>query len=232
VPQSFENVLPPFSSQHDAAPFCVIVRFYTLTLHVFACIIVIVHNIARLGKCQIGFRACFGKGCGAMNVTSAEIEQLLIRLAETPRRLAVLTNGRVPVQLHAAPDQDTWSIQAILAHLRSCADVWGKSILSMIAEDNPTLRYVSPRTWMRKTDYLEQAFGSSFEAFAKQRADLLTALNGLTDADWARMATFTGTVKGRNQTIFSYAQRIVDHERQHLDQVESILNRIDAVAKE
>ena len=165
-----------------------------------------------------------------MNGTSAQIEQVLALLAATPQRLAVLTSGRDLVQLHIAPDQDTWSIQAILAHLRSCADVWGKGILAMTTQDNPTLRHVSPRTWIRKTNYLEQAFDSSFAAFAKQRADLLVTLNGLTATDWARAATFTGTVRGRNQTVFSYALRIADHERQHLEQIENILNVIDAAA--
>src|SRR5215210_5613381 len=98
-----------------------------------------------------------------MDIPAAGIEQILALLAETPRRMAVLTSGFEQAQLHAAPDHDTWSVHAILAHLRSCADVWGKSILAMIAEDNPTLRYISPRTWMRKTDYLEQAFHVSFQ---------------------------------------------------------------------
>ena len=159
-----------------------------------------------------------------MDFTSADIEQILALLAETPQRLAVLTSGLEQAQLHTAPDHDTWSVHAILAHLRSCADVWGKSILAMIAENNPTLRYVSPRTWIRKTNYLEQSFHTSFQAFAQQRSDLLTSLNELADQDWARAATFTGTVKGRSQTVFSYAQRIVEHERVHLDQIESILN--------
>jgi len=164
-----------------------------------------------------------------MDITAADIEQILALLAETPQRLAVLTSGLDPARLHTAPEQDTWSVQAILAHLRSCADVWGKSILAMIAENNPTLRYVSPRTWIRKTNYLEQAFHASFQDFAQQRTDLLASLSALAVEDWARPATFTGTVKGRSQTVFSYAQRIVEHERVHLDQIESTLNAIAAL---
>ena len=167
-----------------------------------------------------------------MNVTSADIEQVLALLAETPQRLAVLAGKYAPAQLQTAPDQDTWSANAILAHLLSCADVWGKSIQAMLAEDNPTLRYVSLRTWIRKTKYLDQAFHTSFQAFAQQRAELLAALNGLAAEDWARAATFTGTVKGRSQTVFSYARRIVEHERPHLDQMEIVLSTIAASTKE
>ena len=52
-----------------------------------------------------------------MDVTSADIEQILAQLAETPQRLAVLTSGLEQAQLHTAPDHDTWSVHAILAHL-------------------------------------------------------------------------------------------------------------------
>jgi hypothetical protein len=166
-----------------------------------------------------------------MDVMSADIEQILILLAETPHRMAFLTSALEQARLHTAPDQDSWSVHTILAHLRSCADVWGKSILAMIAEDNPTLRYISPRTWMRKTDYLEQEFHALLQAFAKQRTDLLASLNSLASEDWSRAATFTGTVKGRNQTVFSYARRIAEHELQHLDQIESVLNAIQPMNK-
>jgi DinB superfamily len=164
-----------------------------------------------------------------MDVTPDDIEQILARLAETPHRLASLTNGLELAQLHTSPDQDSWPVHAILAHLCSCADVWGKSILAMIAEDNPALKYVSPRTWIKKTDYLEQEFRISLMAFAKQRTDLLASLNSLSSAGWSRAATFTGTVKARSQTVFSYARRIAEHELQHLDQIESVLSRPPAI---
>jgi hypothetical protein len=166
-----------------------------------------------------------------MNITSAGIEQVLALLAETPRRMASLTADLDQAQLHTPPDQASWSVNTILAHLRSCADVWGKSILAMIAQDNPTLRYVSPRTRMRKTDYVEQEFHRSLLAFTKQRADLLASLNSLSNEGWSRAAIFTGTVRGRDQTVFSYALRIAEHELQHLEQFESILNAVQPAGK-
>lgn len=155
-----------------------------------------------------------------------EIEQILILLAETPRRLEALTNGLIPAQLHMKLDEGSWSANDILAHLRSCADIWGKSILTMLAQDTPILRYISPRTWMKKTDYAEQSFHISFESFANQRNDLLAVLKPLALEDWSRRALFTGTVKGREQTVLTYARRIVDHEIVHLAQMKSVLKTI------
>ncbi|MCX6048874.1 MAG: DinB family protein [Chloroflexi bacterium] len=161
-----------------------------------------------------------------MQATSTETEKLLDLLAETPQRLQSLISRLEDARLQTKLDQDAWSANDILAHLRSCADVWGKSILAMISQDNPTLRYISPRTWMRKTNYPQQEFHRSLQTFTQQRYELLAALKLLTIEDWSRTATFTGTAKGREQTIFSYVQRIVEHEMQHLAQLESGLNAI------
>lgn len=85
-----------------------------------------------------------------MDVTSTEIANLLKLLAATPRRLAAVSRSLNNARLRSRPDDLTWSANDILAHLRACADVWGKSILAMIAYNHPTLRYVSPRTWIKK----------------------------------------------------------------------------------
>ncbi len=43
--------------------------------------------------------------------------------------------------------------------------------------------------------------------------------------DWLRGATFTGTTKGREQTVLSYAQRMVQHEIEHCEQIEKLLEQ-------
>lgn len=158
-----------------------------------------------------------------MEISPAETETLLEQLAETPRRLAALSRGLASAQLQARPGEDAWSANDILAHLRACADVWGQSILSMLAHDHPTLRYVSPRTWIRKTDYPTQEFQASLQAFSAQREQLLLTLQAMPLADWARGATFTGTTRGREHTVFSYARRMAEHEREHAEQIEALL---------
>jgi hypothetical protein len=158
-----------------------------------------------------------------MKVSPAEAESVLRLLAATPRRIASLSRGVEISKLHFRPHQDSWSANDILAHLRACADVWGKSIVEMITQDHPKLRYISPRSWIRKTDYLELEFRRSLKAFTDQRRELLGALNGLAIKDWSRSATFTATTKGREQTVFSYACRIAEHENKHCDQIEAVL---------
>lgn len=158
-----------------------------------------------------------------MPVVPAEIKECLKQLAATPRRLASLSTGLKSARLHSKPDEDTWSANDILAHLRACADVWGKSMRLMMTQDHPTLRYISPRTWMRKTDYADLEFDVSLQAFTQQRAELLKALKALEIENWLRGATFTATTRGREQTILSYARRMAQHEIEHCDQIEALL---------
>jgi hypothetical protein len=126
--------------------------------------------------------------------------------------------------LNFRTDDDSWSVNDILAHLRACADVWGKGMQMMITQDHPTLRYISPRTWIKKTDYLEQNFHVSLEAFTSQRNALLIMLKTLSIEDWSRGATFTATTGGREQTVFSYVQRLANHESGHCEQIEALLS--------
>jgi hypothetical protein len=152
------------------------------------------------------------------------IEQVLTLLAETPVRIAELTADLAPAQLRTAPNQDEWSANDVLAHLRSCADVRGGCIMAMIAEDRPTLRAINPLTWIKQTDYLDLEFRPSLDSFAKQRAELLAALEPLPPGGWARSATVTGAGKPLERTVQFYGDWLARHERPHVEQIEQIVD--------
>ena len=156
-------------------------------------------------------------------VSASDIGDLLRFLADTPGRLEAASRGLDDQRLRRRPTRSAWSATEILAHLRACADVWGSSIQSMIERDHPTLRYVSPRTWTRKTGYTSQPFSESLQAFTTQRANLMRALSALAPADWARGATFTGTAHRREQTILDSVRRIAAHELEHCEHVQATL---------
>ena len=158
-----------------------------------------------------------------MATTPLSIEQVLTLLAQTPPRIAALTDGLAPAQLRTPPGPDEWSANDVLAHLRACADVWGDCIAAILAEDRPTLRAINPRTWIRRTDYLEQEFQPSLRAFTTQRTKLLALLEPLTPQDWARAATVTGAGAVLERTVLSYADWLAHHERPHLKQIARIV---------
>jgi len=154
-----------------------------------------------------------------------EIELVLEMLASTPKQIARIARGINDWQLHRQPQADAWSARDIVAHLRACAEVWGRSIDRMIQEDHPTIRYVSPRSWIKKTAYLDQDFGVSLQALTDARTAMLDTLSRLDMTGWSRRATFTGTALGRDATVLIYARRIADHEVRHLDQLRRTLMR-------
>jgi hypothetical protein len=154
------------------------------------------------------------------------IEQVLNLLAAAPPRIAALTAGLAPAQLQAAPAPGEWSANEVLAHLRACADMWGDCIAAIIAHDHPTLRAVNPRTWIDKTDYREQAFQSSLDAYTAQRAELLAVLEPLAPEGWSRQATVTGAGKTLERTVQFYAQWLAEHERPHVKQIGRIVSAL------
>ena len=111
----------------------------------------------------------------------AQIDQgaVIEMLKTTPSRIASTSRGLSEKELNWKPAPDSWSANEVLAHLRACADVWGGSIMKILKQDNPTFRHVSPRTWIRKTNYLGLDFKASFLAFRKQREDLLKVLQSV-----------------------------------------------------
>ncbi len=58
--------------------------------------------------------------------------QILTLLAEHPARIVSETKGVRPALLNATPPDGGWSANDVLAHLRSCADVWGDCMRVML----------------------------------------------------------------------------------------------------
>lgn len=159
-----------------------------------------------------------------MSGRSLTNEQILSILEDNPLRIAAHTAGLAPDRLHTAPNPGEWSANDVLAHLRSCADMWGNCIEAIIQEDHPTLQAVNPRTWIKQTDYCEQEFQPSFQAFARQRNGLLGILKPLAPEDWSRIATVTGAGKPLVRSVHFYAQWLATHERTHVKQIARIAN--------
>lgn len=151
---------------------------------------------------------------------SSTNEQLLAALSAAPGRFAEVTAGLSEEELHAAPSPGEWSVHELLAHLRACADVWGGCIGRVLSEDKPAIRALSPRTYIRRTNYLDLDFAPSLQAYTLQRGELVRLLKGLEPEAWERQATVTGVGKPYVHTVLSYAERLESHERQHLRQIE------------
>src|SRR5688500_19851185 len=80
--------------------------------------------------------------------TPRTIDQVLTQLTEQPKAIAALTAGLPRARLHRAPSRDEWSINGVIAHLRSCSDIWGQCMAKINAEDHQTIRAMKATTWI------------------------------------------------------------------------------------
>lgn len=150
-------------------------------------------------------------------------DELLELLRTHPTRLAEVADGVTAKQLRRSRTPDEWSPVEILAHLRSCGDMWGGAIETILAEDHPTIRAINPRTWIDSTDYRELEWAPSFRAYRTQRRKLLRILESLPPKRWERAATVIGAGKPLELSVHRYADRLAVHERAHVKQIAAIL---------
>ena len=92
-------------------------------------------------------------------------------------------------------------------------------MMTILAEDRPTIRAVNPRAWIKQTDYPALEFAPSLRAFTTQRAALLAILEPLPPEGWARTATVTGAGSPLQKTVLDYADRLARHEQPHVKQI-------------
>jgi hypothetical protein len=154
------------------------------------------------------------------------VAEIMAILPATVPRLRTLTDGLSPDQLRAPPEPDSWSVNDVLAHLRACNDVLGGAARRIIAEDHPSWRAMSPRTWQRKSGYHAWDFRDAFAAFAEGREALLEVLAPLSDEAWQRTASVTvppGKVYERS--VQYYGDWLAEHERGHVAGLPAIIAR-------
>jgi hypothetical protein len=150
------------------------------------------------------------------------IDEVLAILAENPREIAALTRDLPTSRLNKTPILGVWSINDVLADVRSVSDARGEFIRAMLATRKPTLRAIDPRALQRRGDYGDE-FAPSFRAFRAQRAHLLRYLKALPRRSWSRTAVITGGGPPRERTALFYAQWVAGHERAHVRQLHRAL---------
>lgn len=153
------------------------------------------------------------------------VDKVIGQLEATAPRIAELTAGLTPTQLHLPSDGD-WSANDVLAHLRACADVWGGCMISII-EGETALRAVNPLTWIGKTDYRSLDFTRSLRSFGRQRVALLDVLRPAGRGDWLRAVTVTGAGAPLKRDALFYGRWMAGHERAHLKQIAKMASALE-----
>ncbi len=154
-----------------------------------------------------------------MKATPVEVEKYLGTISETPQRIASAIKGLAEAQLQFKADAKSWSANDILAHLRSCADLWTHSIYAMLAEQEPVFTDIKERRWAKVTKYSELPFSDSFQVFLLERENLIRVLKALPFESWERSAL----IFERRHTVFTQVRRLAKHETEHIEQIRMML---------
>lgn len=142
-------------------------------------------------------------------------------LENGPGRFASAARGVSDEALHEPLEPGGWSARDVLAHVRACDRTWGGYAIRILDQDQPSIRYESPRGTIRRFGYLDVPFAASLKGFRTDRARLLDRLRTVTHQDLDRIAAVKVS-GGRVETwsAFGYAHRIADHELEHVEHLE------------
>ena len=152
------------------------------------------------------------------------LEEVLELLATGPQRIAGATAGAPAAALREPLEPGGWSGGEILAHLRACEWTLGGYVVRILDEDHPTFRYESPRSTIRRTDFLTRSFAESLERLTADRIDLLTHIRAAGGELTTRAATVKLASRGEVQrTAFDYAHQLAEHEHQHVEHLERVM---------
>jgi len=130
-----------------------------------------------------------------------------------------MTKELEETRLQVKADRKSWSVKDILAHVRSCADLWTHSIYAMLAENEPVFSDINERKWMNVTRYTELPLILSLQAYSLQRENLLRVLKELPFGSWERSAI----IFERKHTVFTQMRRMAKHEQEHVKEIEFLL---------
>ena len=140
-------------------------------------------------------------------------------LAEAPVRIERATAGVDEARLHRRTADEPFCPSTTSSPMSARPrNVRERFIDAMSTGDHATLRYVSPRSELRTTDYVDRTFAENLAAFRTSRAGLLDRLAGL-PADGR-----TGSlIRDRPETVASYLRYLTEHETAHCEQIEALL---------
>jgi hypothetical protein len=145
--------------------------------------------------------------------------ELLGTLGTTPDRVGSLAHGLSTAQLARRPKEGEWSVAEILNHLLvGEREVIFPRLQRMLREAAPSF----PSSATNRTGFAAEPaardFGDDLVAFRQVRRQTIVFLKSLGEADWQRIGT---TPTRGTLTIEAYTRYLVDHDREHLAQLEA-----------
>lgn len=147
------------------------------------------------------------------------IAEITSAIEPAPKKIEVLCRGLSAEQLKQRPRAGEWSMKEVMAHLLKVErDLFLARLKLMVSEERPRFQRFDPDAWAAERDHGQGDFADDWRRFAAARRQTVDFLQGLPPAAAERVALsgFFGPV-----TLAQYATHIVDHDIEHLAQLEA-----------
>jgi hypothetical protein len=156
-------------------------------------------------------------------LTSANIAKVLAIIAEAPAKLASLSKLVPPDQLHQPLGDGERSVIDTAAHLLNTEARSADAIYPALLTNEPLMHDIhAERDWGNLMHYEQYPLPDLLAYYTFRRTVMMRVLNGLTEAQWARVIRQEG--KQRKESVYWQARGLALHELEHLTDLESKLN--------
>jgi len=147
--------------------------------------------------------------------TPQNVARVLALLADTPERLAALSQGRSNEALRWPPGPGERSFAETLAHLINTEWRASEAIVLALTTREPLLPTThAEREYGKLLRHDRMSVEAMLAYFAYRRAVLMRVLHALTAEQWAR--TVREEEKARRESVYRLARGMALHEMEHL----------------
>ena len=145
-------------------------------------------------------------------------DRYILGLRKTPVLLNALFKGVSQEQATTLTDgPGGWNAVEALCHIRDYSPFVLERMRLILEQDNPTLPTFEPEENLR--DYRQTTVTDEMAAFVASRKELVTLLEGLSEAQWQRR----GVLKYGDGTLLEFTVHTVWHDLNHIEQIARIL---------
>lgn len=141
---------------------------------------------------------------------------MLERLRATARDLVSLTSGVDRATLQRRRSARDWSASMVIAHLADAELVYALRVKQVLIDDRPHFAAYDENAWVDRFSRVEEDLKDTLARWRANREHLIRLLEALDDAEWRRAGVHP--VRGE-MTMRQLVALLVEHDRQHLDQL-------------
>ncbi len=150
-------------------------------------------------------------------IHSADRLEIIEALKAMPGKLEAEVEGLPDAVLRYRPAEHEWSIKEVVGHLRDGAEVWGKRLFQVFAQNDPAFVSYDQDAYVKERGYQDAELKRVIEEMKRFRLETVNLLDHA--PDWSKLGQWPGV--GR-RSLKQLAEALVEAEDGHLGQIRSL----------